>query len=104
MSRAVSEVVALPARRVFAMIAPSDAERESGMPTTRSTAAPPAAVRLVAAGLAVAVALSVAGCGRRGGLEFPPGSNPRENTVPANPDKPSGTRAPLEPFVLDPLL
>jgi predicted small lipoprotein YifL len=90
------------------MIAPSDAERESGMPRPRSTAGllamRPVAVRLVAAGLVVAVAMSVAGCGRRGGLEFPPGSNPRENTVPANPDKPSGTRAPLEPFVLDPLL
>jgi predicted small lipoprotein YifL len=102
-SQAVSGDAALPARRVSAMITPSDAESMSGMPTTRSTAVP-GAVRLVAAGLAVAVALSVAGCGRRGGLEFPPGSNPRENTVPANPDKPSGTRAPLEPFVLDPLL
>jgi predicted small lipoprotein YifL len=90
------------------MIAPSVAESETGMPTTRSTAGllaiRPAAARLVAVGLVVVVALSVAGCGRRGGLEFPPGSNPRENTVPANPDKPSGTRAPLEPFVLDPLL
>lgn len=93
----------LPERRRSAMIAPSETETLTGMPTFRPTAGT-AALRIVATGLVVAAVLSAAGCGRRGGLEFPPDSNPRENTVPARPDRPSGPRAPLEPFVLDPLL
>lgn len=85
------------------MIPPSATETRTGMPTLRPTAGA-AALRIVTAGLVVAAVLATAGCGRRGGLEFPPDSNPRENTVPARPDRPSGPRAPLEPFVLDPLL
>lgn len=93
----------LPARRRSAMIRPSATETRTGMPTSRPTAGA-AALRIVTAGLVVAAVLATAACGRRGGLEFPPDSNPRENTVPAKPDRPSGPRAPLEPFVLDPLL
>lgn len=93
----------LPKRGRSSMIAPTSTEMRSGMPTVRPTAGA-TALRLAVAGLVVAAVLSAAGCGRRGGLEFPPGSNPRENTVPAKPDRPSGPRAPLEPFVLDPLL
>ena len=99
----MSAAAGLSARRVSAMIAPTDAEKQSGMPRPRPTAGT-AALRLAAVAALVATTLAITGCGRRGGLEFPPGSNPRENTVPANPDRPSGTRAPLEPFILDPLL
>ncbi len=99
----MTAIAPLPARRRFAMIAPSETETLTGMPTIRPTAGA-TALRLVATGLVVAALMSTAGCGRRGGLEFPPDSNPRENTVPAKPDRSSGPRAPLEPFVLDPLL
>lgn len=52
----------------------------------------------------VAASLVVAGCGRRGSPEPPPGQRAPEGTVPADPDRPGGVRAPDQSFVLDPLL
>lgn len=55
-------------------------------------------VVLVAAGLALSA------CGRRGSPEPPPGQRAPAGTLPANPDRPNGVRAPDQTFVLDPLL
>jgi len=52
----------------------------------------------------VAAALVAAGCGRRGSPEPPPGQRAPAGTLPADPDRPNGVRAPDQSFVLDPLL
>ncbi len=57
--------------------------------------------RRVATGLALAlVALSAAGCGRRGEPQLPPGVEPAPDMV----DKGDAVYAPKRKFILDPLL
>ncbi|WMS41029.1 lipoprotein [Acuticoccus sp. MNP-M23] len=51
--------------------------------------------------LALALALSVAGCGRRGAPESPEITGP---TAPVDPAFPQGRQAPDGKFVLDPIL
>lgn len=53
---------------------------------------------------ALVATLAVAGCGRRGSPQPPPGQRAPAGTLPADPDKPNGPRAPDQPFFLDPLL